>query len=178
MAMTSIDGELLDKVEDELRGRTKADAMQSGDIADAVGIDDSEGNPKTREVIRILIEERGLPVASANCGYWLLESRDQLDKYVETLEGRISGIQERIDMVTENYQAAIADGGQIHLDPTDIRHEILNVVEEHGTMMRDDVTIEVSDRLDCTPLDVQEQLNEMKEAGLCYISDDGEVTTP
>jgi len=176
--MTSIDGDLLDQVEDELRGRTKADAIQSGDLADAVDIDDSEGNPKTREAIRILIEERGLPVASANCGYWLLESRDQLDEYVETLEGRIAGIQERIDMVAENYEEAIADGGQIHLDPADIRREIKRVVEENDPALRDDVATDVSDTLGCTPVDVQEQLSEMEKHGFIYILDSGEVRLP
>lgn len=176
--MTSIDGDLLDAVEEELRGRTKDDAIHSGELADKVGIDDGEANPKTREVIRTLMEERGLPIASANCGYWMLESDAQLRIYVNDLRGRIAGIEERIEMVQENYKNAIADGGQIHVDASDVRQEIKQFVEDNDPALRDDLAIEAADTLGCDPAVVQEQLDEMVEAGFAYLVEDGEVRLP
>jgi hypothetical protein len=176
--MTDIDGALLDAVEAELRGRTKEDAIHSAALADAVGIDDGEGNPKTREVIRILMEERGLPIGAANCGYWLIESRAQLETYTDTLEGRIQGIQDRIDTVTRNYEQAIADGGQVHVNETDIRHAIREHVDRADAAMRADVVDAVSDELGCSSTTVQETLDELVENGFAYLLESGEVRLP
>ena len=178
--MPSINGALLDAAEDELRGRTKDDAIYSSELAEKIGVDDGEGNPKTREVIRVLMDERDLPVASSNCGYWMLESEDQLRVYVNDLEGRINGIEERIQMVQENFHQAIADGGVVtdrDPDETDIRRAIKRYAEDHDTVMRDDLSDAVSTALGCDPVDVQSQLDKMVDAGLAYLVD-GEVRLP
>jgi hypothetical protein len=179
--MPSIDGDLLDEAEQELRGRTKADAIHSGALADELGIDDGEANPKTREVIRMLMDERGLPVASANCGYWLIESREQLETYKDNLQSRIQGIQERIEMAERNYEQAIADGGQTwseQYDEADIRRAIKNAVENRDSAMRADVVDDVRAQLGCDPSTTQLVLEEMVEKGFAYVLESGEVRLP
>jgi len=174
---TPNDGDLLDDIEQELRGRGKDDAMHSGALADAVGIDDGEGNPQTREAIRTLMEERGAPIASGNCGYWYLESKEQLTEYVASLEGRITGIEQRIDMVQRNYERAEARRGESGPTPADIRREIKRSITAADTAMRDDLVIEVSRLLDCEATVVQEQLAEMEQNGFVYL-DGAEVKLP
>lgn len=182
-----VDGTLLDAVEEELRGRTKDDAITSGELADAVGIDDSNGNPKAREAIRVLLEERGVPVASGNCGYWLLENREQLERYLSDLDGRIQGIQERKQLVESAWddwgrREATADGGVVvegdEVSGGDIRRQIKRYVDSHDPAMRDDVSVAVAERLDVTAHLVQLELDKMEKHGFAYIVGDGEVRLP
>jgi hypothetical protein len=91
----AIDGDLLDDLEQILAGRGRESAITSSKLADRLDINDGEASPKTREAVRILLMERRVPVRSGPCGYWICQSTEEAREYVEDLDGRIAGIEQR-----------------------------------------------------------------------------------
>lgn len=103
---TSIDGELLDDVERILREQsTPDDPVTSGEISDQLDLGDGETNPRAREAVRVLTDERELPIGSSSQGYFLISREGELETYLENLDARIAGIQERKTMVADAYEA-------------------------------------------------------------------------
>lgn len=106
----SVTGAELDALERILEDHVGPDdAITSGELSDRLDVDDGEGNPATREGIRILCEERGLPVAAGPKGYYVLETEEQLDEYMETLEARKQGIEERMWLVRKAWRQSRGD---------------------------------------------------------------------
>ena len=99
-----VDGDLLDDLEGLLLDHVGSDnKITSGEIADELDIDDSEANPKTRETIRILVEERQFPVIGSSHGYHVPESGDEVEEQVESLQSRAASIQERSELIKQAW---------------------------------------------------------------------------
>jgi len=115
--MSQIDPETLDAIADDLRTEAVGaeHALTSGDLADRHIPGDSDANPKTREAIKILMRERGLPVIGGSQGYYIPASAGPIEEAIDTLDGRIAGIQERKQLLQENWeswtQRRATDGG-------------------------------------------------------------------
>lgn len=71
------------------------DPIPSREISDEVGIDEVESFPVTRGVIREIIEEDGVPVAASGNGYFVIETEDELEVYLDSLNERLMNIAER-----------------------------------------------------------------------------------
>lgn len=93
--MPEIDGVLLDALQQELAGRGREDAITAAELAERLDIDDGEASPATREAITELLFERGVPIRSGNDGYWICQSEREADEYLDDLQGRIEGIEQR-----------------------------------------------------------------------------------
>jgi hypothetical protein len=98
---TSIEPDQLRAVEDLLRdGHTgKGNAITSGAIAEA--LDEPEGhdtNPNVRDAVRELTHV-GVPIASCNRGYYVMDDPGEVDDYVQDLRSRADSIQERAEAV-------------------------------------------------------------------------------
>lgn len=88
--------EIVDRVEDELRGRTsQEEAITSSELSEQLQIGDCEGNPHTRELVREVMQERGLPVIAGSSGYWVATTKKEIEEYTQQLDARIQGIQNR-----------------------------------------------------------------------------------
>ena len=132
--MTDIGGALLDRFEELLRGRPRDEAITSAELSDRLAINDGEASPATREAIRALIAERGLPVRSGNCGYWVCQSEVEAQEYLQSLRGRISGIEGRMAAFQAAWEAhdphagddaAVAtDGGEAAEVPPEVREQL------------------------------------------------------
>lgn len=113
--MTDIDGATLDALTLELLDTGPDDARTAAELARRTGIDDRGGSPVTREAIRELIDERGVPVVAGTKGYYLLDSPAELKRYLATLDSRIAGIEERKQLVVaawNRYRDAQAETGE------------------------------------------------------------------
>lgn len=111
----SIDGDLLDALHLELADHRGADAaITSDELATRVGLDERQGtNPKVREAVKVLMQERRVPVVSSHAGYYVPETRSEIDDYLENLESRIDGIRQRKELVETAADARLAtDGGR------------------------------------------------------------------
>lgn len=79
-----------------LRGRTSPEeAITSGEISERLKINDTEANPKTRKLVRELIEDHDLPVISCHAGYYVASTTAEIEEHLSQLDSRIAGIQER-----------------------------------------------------------------------------------
>lgn len=108
------DGEVLDQVEELLLSHPESDPITSAEIGDALDLHDTEGNPDARRLIREAIDERNLPVAAGPKGYYYLSDSDALSDYLDRLDGRIAGIQERKQLVAaawnRRHSGRVTDG--------------------------------------------------------------------
>lgn len=110
----AVDGALLDAAADIIEGRDKDAAITSAELSDRLGLDDGEASPKARDLVRTLITERAIPVRSGSVGYWVCQSEAEASEYLDTLRGRIAGIETRMDcfeIAWQSHKRALADGG-------------------------------------------------------------------
>jgi hypothetical protein len=84
----------------------RENAVTSSDIASFLGIDESNGNPVTRGLIRDITVKTGVPIASCGEGYFVVADRPELRDYIANLNDRIAGIQRRQDIVVDSYESA------------------------------------------------------------------------
>lgn len=87
-----------------LRGRNSPDdAITSGELADRLSIHDSEANPKTRELVRDVMENHDLPIVSCYAGYYVADSLETIEGELDSLDGRIAGMEERKRLLVAAY---------------------------------------------------------------------------
>jgi len=75
----------------------KRNSITAENIAWQIGIEDFGGltNPKTRSMIRKIIDDYELPIGSCPQGYYLMESRSELKENIRGVQGRINSMRQR-----------------------------------------------------------------------------------
>jgi hypothetical protein len=101
-----IDGALLDEFKELLTDhRGPENAISSGTIADRLDIDDSDSNPRIREAVKVLLDERELPVISNANGYYVATAENQIEEEIESLQSRIQSIQQRQQLIRDAWES-------------------------------------------------------------------------
>ena len=90
----------MDKIEEIknilIQHRGKSNAITSREIADKVGISGEDDTyAKTRAMILEAARRYNLPLLAYEGGYYLAETEEEFNKYMENLDSRIEGIEER-----------------------------------------------------------------------------------
>jgi len=85
---------------------TQSDAIKRGANP---GDQDHRTNIDTRQLITELVGA-GIPIISSSKGYALASCAAQIDRYLDSLKGRIGGIQARIDALTETRERLFGGG--------------------------------------------------------------------
>lgn len=100
--------------------------VTSGEIADKTGLDSLDSTPRTRGVIRRLQRQYDWPVASSPKGYFLIKQKGEAQEYIDDLEGRIQGIEQRKNAVVSSIsRRGVADGSAAVDDwIDDVREEV------------------------------------------------------
>lgn len=83
----------------------KDNAISSSRIAKEFNIPDDVTCFTTRRLVKEVIKEFGLPVASCSNGYYFITEENEYNEYMNSLIARIEGIKKRMSMVRENYMA-------------------------------------------------------------------------
>ena len=115
--MTDYNDATLDALESDLRAATPSEPVTSGELAARHFPDDGSGNSKTRQAIKHLMRERGLPIVGGGNGYYVPQSNADVADMVRSLQGRIDGIKERQRLLVDNWASHTAqpttasDGG-------------------------------------------------------------------
>ena len=114
--MTDYNDRTLDALESDLRAATPSEPVTSGELAARHFPDDGSGNSKTRQAIKHLMRERGLPIVGGGNGYYVPQSNADVADMVRSLQGRIDGIKERQRLLVDNWashtaQPTASDGG-------------------------------------------------------------------
>ena len=88
---------LLDAAEELIMAHPgKRNAISSKEISEELGgLDTLDSTPATRKVMRRLIKKRGVLVGACSKGYFLIETQDELNDYLDNLAHREGQIRER-----------------------------------------------------------------------------------
>ena len=81
----------------------KSNAITSGEIADLIDINEDDTHAKTRAMILEAAKRYHLPLAADRNGYYLITNEEEYDAYMNNLDSREEGIEERKELITRNY---------------------------------------------------------------------------
>lgn len=91
-----VDEDVRETVKDLLLEESSADnPLTSREISNELEKNEVGSFPKTRMIIRDIMVTDGIPIVSSNQGYWVAESEQEIQDYIDNLENRIMGITER-----------------------------------------------------------------------------------
>ncbi|MFW5905787.1 MAG: hypothetical protein ACOCUO_02980 [archaeon] len=127
----TIDGDTLDALESHLTEHAvgRDNAIVSDALAEVIDTqDDHDTNPTVREAVRVLLSERGVPVASGPRGYYVVADESELDAEIQSIRDRIGSLNARMIALkqareswtwdeTADTQRCDACGGEIAGDP-------------------------------------------------------------
>lgn len=94
--MANVDDETKEIVREMLLNHWGADnPITSREINDVIEVDNVGSFPTTRQIVRNRLFEDGLPVASGNNGYYLIETQAELEAELESINGRVAKMLQR-----------------------------------------------------------------------------------
>ena len=82
----------------------KRNSITSAEIAHEIGIAEDDTHAKTRSLILECAKKYNLPLAAYNKGYYLIVNQQEYDEYMNNLDLRSAGIQERKSIITKNFK--------------------------------------------------------------------------
>ena len=82
----------------------KSNKVTSSKIAEQIGVHEDATHAKTRALILEAAKKYKLPLAANNRGYFLINTKAEYNEYIENLNLRIAGIEERKKIITDNYK--------------------------------------------------------------------------
>ena len=82
----------------------KKNSITAAKIALMLGIVEDDTHAQTRALIFECAKMYRLPLAADNTGYYLIETDEEFYSYLENLDSRIRGIEERKQIITQNYR--------------------------------------------------------------------------
>ncbi len=103
----SIEERRLEQMKDIMQlQKGKKNAISSRDLADKLGIRERDTFSITRSLIEKTMRRYAMPIGATNSkppGYFLIETREELDQYMIILEQRKLQIENRKNLVFQNY---------------------------------------------------------------------------
>jgi hypothetical protein len=91
------------RVAELIRVARRGSEVSSRQLALALGVDDTPGQPATRRLIAEAVRRHAVPIGANERGYYLIESPEQLEEYVLELRSRSLAIDARAEAVTWAY---------------------------------------------------------------------------
>lgn len=88
------------RVADLIRAAHRGAEVSSRQLALALGLEDSPGQPVTRALIAEAVRRHAVPIGANERGYFLIETTAELATYVDDLRGRALAIESRAEAVT------------------------------------------------------------------------------
>ena len=82
----------------------KKNRITASSIAAKIGIVENATYAKTRALILECAKTHKLPLAADTKGYYLITNPKEYNDYIENLNSRIAGIEERKRIITKNYE--------------------------------------------------------------------------
>lgn len=102
---------MIEQIKDILhQHKGKKNRITASAIAAEIGIVENATHAKTRALILECAKAHKLPLAADTKGYYLITSKKEYDDYIENLNSRIAGIEERKRIITKNYEEWEDDG--------------------------------------------------------------------
>lgn len=96
---------MLEQIRDILLSHNgKRNPITSAEIARKIGIIEDDTHAQTRALILECAKKYELPLAASNRGYYLISNQQEYDEYINNLDSRIAGIEERKKIITKNFK--------------------------------------------------------------------------
>lgn len=103
----SIEDRRIDQMKDIMKThRGKKNAISSRDLADKLLIKEGDTFSITRSLVEKTMRRHSLPIGATNSkppGYFLIDTKEELDQYMIILEQRKLQIENRKNLVFQNY---------------------------------------------------------------------------
>lgn len=90
-----------------LKHKGEGNEISSAKIAKLIGINEDDTHPNTRSLIEDTMKQYEIPIGSNTKGYFIIQSKQELDKYIRNLDARIKGIEERKNNVKKFFQKGV-----------------------------------------------------------------------
>ncbi|MCL9818392.1 hypothetical protein [Natronocalculus amylovorans] len=114
--MTAPTKHLRDQIREMLLDHRGSDnPISSREISDELGIDEVESFPVTRGLIKEILKEDKIPVAGYSQGYFVIETEEELEDYLDNLDSRAMNTIQRKYLIKN----AASDHGFITHDSDD-----------------------------------------------------------
>jgi hypothetical protein len=84
-------------------GEGKVNALTGTDLEETLGMPVGNTNEPTRGLIADCILNEKYPIGSNSHGYFLIDSDEELDEVVNSMQSRIDGIEARIDALKNGW---------------------------------------------------------------------------
>lgn len=86
-------------------GDGKANSQHASDLENELDMDIGHTQEPTRDLIRYAIVNHQIPIGSTpQTGYFLINTKEELDEAANNLEQRIIGLQDRIEGLRRGWQ--------------------------------------------------------------------------
>lgn len=96
---------MLEQIKDILlQHKGRQNPVTSAEIASKIGIIEDDTHAQTRALILECAEKYELPLAASNRGYYLILNQQEYDEYMDNLDLRLAGIEERKRIITKNFK--------------------------------------------------------------------------
>lgn len=82
----------------------RSNKIKSREVADMMGYAEDDTHAGTRDLIRQAAEQYKLPLVADSAGYYLISDEKDYLEYMDNLDKRIRGIEERKAIITANYK--------------------------------------------------------------------------
>lgn len=82
----------------------KRNSITSAEIAKQLHIVEDDTHAQTRALIFECAKQYNLPLAAGNKGYYLIADQEEYDEYMNNLDSRSAGIEERKRIITKNFK--------------------------------------------------------------------------
>ena len=82
----------------------KRNPITSAKIAEKIGINEDDTHSQTRALILECAQKFKLPLAASNQGYYLISNQQEYDEYMNNLDSRSAGIEQRKKIITKNFK--------------------------------------------------------------------------
>jgi len=89
---------------------SKGSKIKAKEIANIFNISDDPTYRGTRTFIKMCIEKYNLPIVADGSGYYLIQCKEDFDKYMQNLNSRIVEIDKRKNMIKRNLTLYVAKG--------------------------------------------------------------------
>ena len=83
----------------------KINQISAGEIGLQIGVDEDATHVQVRSLILQVIDAFRLPVAAASRGYYLISTENELNKYLDGIDGRIQEMKKRKRLVKAAFES-------------------------------------------------------------------------
>lgn len=91
---------------EKLKKATKSSPVRSRDLEKYLGLNDADGHPQTRAIIKEVIRTKNLPLGATTNGYYVIRSAGELKEYGRRLDKRVRGTVNRKTLVYAAFTAS------------------------------------------------------------------------